>query len=302
MIGAHGQASAEYAGLLALAALVGAGLALIAGPSLPGAIRDALISVLSGRPGAPASPPIGAADIADVQSALLPGADALTPDAALISLARRHGSDGAEAVADAVLLDAARAAAPWLGRQRAYRAWTTLGGGPYELPPEPAGDHDVEAPTGRAVVTWVGVSAQRRAVTAALAHHTNLTALGLEVVSMIPGARLARGAAALGAQRLDQALFERAPEAVHAARTGSGIVDLVSGDDAEVPAGLRAGDVVVEWAVHRTPWRDGHPDDGPRVAVGRAIDLLPPAQDYEHVVYLRPRQGGLEVIAERWAR
>ena len=303
MTGAHGQASAEYAGLLALAALLGAGLALIAGPPLLGAIRDALVSVISGHARAPVSQRAGAADIADVQSALLPDPDVLTPDAALLSLTRRHGSDGAEAIADALLLDAARTTAPWLGRQRVYRAWTQLAGGPYELPSEPEGDHDVETPTGRPVVTWIGVSAQRRAVAAAFAHRTSATALGLEVVSMIPGAKLARGAAAVGARRVGQAVLEHVPEAVHAVRTGSSVVELVgSGGASDVPAGLRSGDVIVEWTVHRTPWRDGHPDDGPRAAVGRGIDLLPPAQDYEHVVYLRPHQGGLEIVAERWAR
>jgi hypothetical protein len=302
MTGAHGQASAEYAGLLALAALLGAGLALIAGPPLLGAIRDALVAVLSGESRTPASERASAADIADVQSALVPGADALTPDAALLALGRRHGSAGADEIADALLLDAARIAAPWLGRPRIYRAWTQLAGAPYAPAPRRTRDHDVETPTGQPVVTWISVSAQRRAVATALAHHTSATALGLEIVSIIPGAQLARGAAAVGARRVGQAVLEHLPEAVHAARTGSDVVDLVSGDGSDVPAGLRAGDVVVEWTVHRTPWRDGQPDDRPRVAVGRGIDLLPPAQDYEHVVYLRPHPGGLEIVAEQLAR
>ena len=47
----------------------------------------------SPRPSAPSRcPPIvGAADIADVQSALSPATKPLTPDAALLALARRHG-------------------------------------------------------------------------------------------------------------------------------------------------------------------------------------------------------------------
>ena len=302
MTGAQGQASAEYSGLLALAALLGAGLALIAGPPLLGAIRGALAAVLSGQSRTPAAAHASAADIADVQSALLPGADTLTPDAALLALGRRHGPAAAAELANALLLDAARAVAPWLGRPRVYRAWTQLAGGPYELAPGRAGDHDVETPTGPPVVTWISVSTQRRAVAAALAHHTSATALGWEVVSMIPGARLARGAAAVGVRRAGQAVLEHLPEAVHAARTGSGFVGLVSGEGSDVPAGLRAGDVVVEWTVHRTPWRDGRPDDRPRSAVGRGIDLSPPARDYEHVVYLRPHPGGLEIVAERLAR
>lgn len=302
MTNTHGQASAEYAVLLGLAALLGAGLALIAGPPLLGAIRDAVAAALSGGSQAPVATHAGAADIADVQSALLPGADALTPDAALLALERRHGSAEAGEIARALLLQAARTTAPWLGRVRIYRAWTQLGGGPYDPAPAGAGNHDVETPTGAPVVTWISVSAQRRAVAAALAHHTSPTALGLEVVSMIPGARLARGAASVGAKRVGQAVLEHLPEAVHAARTGSGVAELVSDEERDVPAGLRAGDVVVEWTVHRTPWRSGHADHHLRTAAGRGIDLLPPARDYEHVVYLRPQPSGLEVVAEQLAR
>ena len=69
-----------------------------------------------------------------------------------------------------------------------------------------------------------------------------------------------------------------------------------------MPAGLRAGDVIVEWPVHRTPWRDGRADDHVPAEVGRGIDLLPPVQDYEHVVYLRPQPSGLGVVGERLAR
>ena len=45
--GVHGQASVEYAGLLALAAVLGATLALIAGPPLVHAVRNALTAVLT---------------------------------------------------------------------------------------------------------------------------------------------------------------------------------------------------------------------------------------------------------------
>jgi hypothetical protein len=302
MTGAHGQASAELAALLALAVILGASAALIAGPPLAGAVRTARAAVLARESSPPSEPHVSAADIADVQAALAPGADALSPDAALLALERRHASDDADAVADAVLLDAARASAPWLGAPRAYRAWTQLGGGPYEPLPAPGGDHDVETPTGPPVVTWIGIAAQRTAVADALAHHTSPTAIGLEVISMIPGARLARTAAAAGADRVVQAVLEHAPEAVHAVNTGSGVVELVEGEGGDVPAGLRAGDVTVEWPVHRSAWRDGRRYDVPAVAVGRGIDLLPPAQDYEHVVYLRPSAGGLAIVAERWVR
>ena len=104
-------------------------------------------------------------------------------------------------------------------------------------PRETRGDHDVETPTGAPVVTWIGVSAQRAAVAAALAHHTSATAIGLDAFSLIPGVKLARGAASAGARRF----LEHLPEAVHAARTGSGAVELMAGDGGDVPAGMRAG-------------------------------------------------------------
>ena len=303
MTGAQGQASVEFAGLLALAVVLGASVALIAGPPLAGAVRSALVAVLSRASSPPAAAPrVSAADIADIQAALLPGGDAQSPDAALLALERRHASDDAASVADAVLLDAARAAAPWLGAPRAYGAWTQLGSGPYEPVRANPGGRDVETPTGPPVVSWIGITAQRTAVADALAHHTSPAAIGLEVISMIPGARLARTAAAAGADRVVQAALEHAPEAVHAVNTGSGVVDLVEGEGGDVPPGLRAGDVIVEWPVHRSAWRDGRRYEAPPVAVGRGIDLLPPAQDYEHVVYLRPRAGGLAIVAERWAR
>lgn len=52
MTTAGGQASAEYAGLLGLAALLGATLALVVAPPLLGAVRDALAAALS-RGGSP---------------------------------------------------------------------------------------------------------------------------------------------------------------------------------------------------------------------------------------------------------
>ena len=88
MTAVTGQASVEYAGLLGLAAVLGAALALVAGPPLLGAVRNAFVAALSGRAHSPAPVVAGAADIADVQSALLPTTDGLTPDAALLALGR----------------------------------------------------------------------------------------------------------------------------------------------------------------------------------------------------------------------
>ena len=134
MTSIQGQASAEYAGLLALAAILGATLALIAGPPLVHAIRGALSGALSGTTRGSAPVVARAADVADLQSALLATDAAVTPDAALVALRSRHGDVRAREIADALVLDAARAAAPWLGRPRTYRAWLRLPDGPYEAP------------------------------------------------------------------------------------------------------------------------------------------------------------------------
>src|SRR5512141_1018354 len=106
MTSIRGQATAEYAGLLAVAAVLGAVLALAAGPPLASAVRDALAAMLTGRVErvAPVAP--AAADITDVQSALLPGDEAVTPDAALLALGSRHGAAQAGRIAAAVLLSA----------------------------------------------------------------------------------------------------------------------------------------------------------------------------------------------------
>ena len=159
-----GQASVEYAGLLGLAAVLGAALALTAGPPLAGAVRDAFASALSRDAPAQERAIAGAADIADVQSALLGGEDAPTPDAALVALRRRHAAAHADEVASAVLLGAALATTPWLGARRAYRAWSSPDDGPYESLIAANGDRDVEQPTGGPVAMWVTVAAQRRAV------------------------------------------------------------------------------------------------------------------------------------------
>ena len=113
MTAVTGQASVEYAGLLGLAAVLGAALALVAGPPLLGAVRNVFVAALSGRAHSPAPVVAGAADIADVQSALLPTADGLTPDAALLALGQRHSDEDAHDLADSLLLAAARATAPW---------------------------------------------------------------------------------------------------------------------------------------------------------------------------------------------
>ena len=118
---------------------------------------------------------------------------------------------------------------------------------------------------------------------------------------MIPGARLARGAAAAGARRVVRAGLEHLPEAVHAARTGWGN-ELADSDGGDVPAGMRAGDVIIEWPVHRSVWRRGREDASPRVAVGRGIALLPPAQDYRTSSTCDLAPAASPSSPSRWAR
>ena len=296
MTGIQGQASAEYAGLLALAALLGATLALIAGPPLVHAVRSALGAVLSGSARGPAPVAATAADIADLQSALLATDAALTPDAALVALARRHGEARAHEIADVLVLDAARAAAPWLGRPRTYRAWLRLGDGPYEHAEDEAGDRDEELPTARPTVSWITVAAQRRALAAHLAHHTSATKLLLDAFGLTPGGGLLR-VGPVGAGQVARVAL-RVPHALDTAVAGTEVVDLLHSDPGDIPPGARAGDVVVEWPVHRTFWREGREDPSPLVDLGDALGRHPPAHDYLHLVFLRPGPHGLRVIGE----
>jgi hypothetical protein len=293
-----GQASAEYAGLLGLAAVIGAALALAAGPPLASAVRDVLVAALSGGATAPSAVAASAADIADVQSTLLVGEDALTPDAALVSLSRRHPAEEADAVASAVLLSTALAATPWLGTGHTYRAWLRRDDGPYEPPAEGSGDRDTEQPTGAPVAMWVTVGAQRRSVEAALAPHRNLVAVALDIVSLIPEGGLVRLAVRAGGGPFERAALTSVRDAVEGARKTLDAVDVVEADAGDVPAGMRAGDVVVAWPVHRTAWRAGRIDPAPRRIAPHGFGSVPLVQDYLHLVFLRPGAHGLAVIAQ----
>jgi hypothetical protein len=293
-----GQASAEYAGLLGLAAVIGAALALAAGPPLAGALRDALVSALSR--GATASSPgaATAADIADVQSTLLVGEASLTPDAALVALRRRHTAEEADAVASAVLLSTALATAPWLGASHTYRAWLRRDDGPYEPPAEESGDRDTEQPTGPPIAMWVTVGAQRRSVEAALASQPNLVAAALDVISLIPEGGLVRLAVRAGGGPFERAALTSVRDAVDGARKTLDAIDVVGSDAGDVPPGMRAGDVVVAWPVHRTAWRAGRRDPAPRRVAPHGFGSVPLVQDYLHLVFLRPGAHGLAVIAQ----
>jgi hypothetical protein len=292
---ASGQASAEYAGLLALATLLGAMLALVAAPPLVGALRDAIATALAWHARDPVPLAVSAADIADVQPALL-GPDPQTPDAALVALGRRHGATEAAAVADAIVLGSARVAAPWLGTRRIYRAWVHRDDGPFDPNAEASGDRDVEQPTGPPAVQWVTVAEQRRGVSAALARHVNVVGIALDILTLIPETALVRGLGRMGARPFEQTAAARARGAIERGRIATDAIELFDSHDGGLPPGMRPGDVVVAWPVHRTAWRDGRPDPAPRIGIGRVSVRL--VQDYVHLVFLRPGATGLRVIAE----
>ena len=292
-----GQASVEYAGLLALAAVIGALVALTAGPPLVGAVRDAFASALARGGPAHGRVATGAADIADVQAALLPGGDAPTPDAALVALRRRHTPAHADEVASALILDAARATTPWLGASLAYRAWASPHDGPYKALVAASGDRDVEAPTGAPIAVWITVAAQRRAIAAGLAHHPDLAGLALDAVALIPSGSLVQLGARLSASSVEKLVATSARDAIEGARTTLDAIAVVESDDGDLPPGTRAGDVVVAWPVHRTAWRDGHIDPDPRID-SHGFGSVHLFQDYTHIVFLRPGAHGLAVIAQ----
>lgn len=295
--GVNGQASVEYVGLLALAAVLGAMLALIAGPPLVDVIRGALVAVLSGQAHQPASAIASAADIADVQSALAPAEEAATPDAAMLALSRRHGEERAGEVTDALLLAAARDVAPWLGLARTYRPWAQPDDAPFEPANAADADRDVENPTGAPRVKWITVAAQRSALSSALAHHTSPGKIALDIAGLIPVAGLARPAIEAGARRIVRFGVTRLPRAIDTETAGSAVIDLAGSDDGDVPAGMRAGDVVVAWPVHRTFWRGGLRDRKPFFVRGLEFNWHP-VPDYLHVIFLRPGPAGLQVVAE----
>lgn len=284
MTATGGQASVEYAGLLALAAVIGASLALVAGPPLAHAVRTALVRALSAGAHNPAAIAPGAADIADVQSALRPGEDAMSPDAALLALAQRHGTGPAAEIADAILLAAARTAAPWLATTRVYRAWKRSADGPYRSTTT-TGDRDVESPIGPPVVTWTTAGEQRRLLAIALAHHTEPAAVALDLVGSIPLAKVPVIAGVASARLLGKIAFEVLPESVEALHRAVTVVELLHSEEGGVPPEVGVGDVVIAWPVRRTFWRGGRSDRR------RAVD-------YEHRVVLRPGAGGLQVVAE----
>jgi hypothetical protein len=300
MSGTQGQASVEWAGLLALAAVIGAALALIAGPPLAQAVRVVLVAALSSGAGETAAPIVAtAADIADVQSALSPPGGALTTDAALLALGRRHGSERGQEIAEQILLATARERSPWLGRARSYRPEARLGER-FE-PAEPgAVDYDVEAPTGSPTATWVTIAKQRGALEHGIGHHTDRVEVGLDVASLVPGIEGIRavGDAGVFAVRSVARSLGRGQKTVGLAQAGIEVLGVLQASDGGVPGGMLVGDVVISWPVHRTAWRGGHVEAHPLTDFEHGFGAHELPHDYRHVVYLRPLAGGLAVIGE----
>jgi hypothetical protein len=282
MTGTQGQASVEWVGLLAVAAILGAALALIAGPRLVHAVRDALIAALPGGPAKTSIRTASVADIADVQSALGPAETALSPDAALLALARRNGSADAIELADRLVLAAALERSPSLGAPRTLVVQSPADGHAAGARVDTTYDRVVEVPLGAPTATWVTVAAQERTLAGALSHHADRTEVGLSILGLMPGLKAARELGT-GAARW---LATRIPKSVHRLSTGIEVLDVVKTDDGGVPGGMLAGDIVVSWPVRRTTWREGREEP---------LDTAPA---YRRFVYFRPTAGGLAIVGE----
>jgi hypothetical protein len=281
MTGSDGQASVEWVGLMAIAAILGAALALIAGPRLVHAVRDALIAALSGEPARTSARTASVADIADVQSALGSSESALSPDAALLALARRDGRAGALEIADRLVLEAARERAPSLGAPRTLVVHDRPGYAARERG-DTSSDRAVEVPLAPPTATWVTVAAQEQALAGALSHHTDRTEVALDVVGLLPGLKSAReiGEFGIGVGRW---LATRGPKSINRLSTGIEVLDVVRADAGGVPGGMLAGDIVVSWPVRRTTWHEGRAEA---------------ASVFRDFVYFRPTAGGLAIVGE----
>jgi len=283
MTGTQGQASVEWVGLMAIAAVLGASLALIAGPRLAHAVRDALISALSGDPATSQPRAASIADIADVQSALGPAGTALSPDAALLALTRRDGSARAIEIAGRLVLDAARERLPSLGAPRTHFVPSRAPGYAARAQIDTAYDRVVEVPLGAPTATWVTVAAHEQALTGALSHHTERTEVGLNLLGFVPGMKAAREAGELGSDAV-RWLGSRFPKSFNRFTSGVDVLGVVTTDDGGVPGGMLAGDIVVSWPVRRTTWHEGRREP---------LDRAPVYRDF---VYFRPTANGLAIV------
>jgi hypothetical protein len=289
MSASQGQATVEWAGLLALAAVLGSALALIAGPPLVHAVQSALASALGGRPSARRAPLVAsAADIADVQSALTGAASQITPDAALLALGRRHAIADADELADRILLATALRHAPSLGAPVTRRLYPDVDHRVAGRTPEGNSDRDVETPTGAPSATWVTTVAQRDALAGALAHHTRKLDVAMGLASFIPilGAHRTTEVGASGVRLALRFIARHGQDTYEQAQAGVALADSLQSSDEGVPGGMLAGDVVVSWRAHVTAWRDG------------AATRESASSNYTHIVYLRPIGGELAIVGE----
>ena len=179
MTGAGGQASAEYAALLAVAALLGAGLALMAGTAVARCRTHGIRQRALGRGASPGANrrhrgrhrrcPIGA------------------------RTCRTDAGRGAARTGRASWTRACRRRSP--ARSCSQRPARPNPASARRTPTAPgrtsttvrtrravdgSEDRDVETPTGAPVALWITVAAHHRAISAALAHHTSLSALALD--------------------------------------------------------------------------------------------------------------------------
>ena len=255
------------------------------------AVRSVLAAALATTRGHKRSRCPTAADIADVQSALLPGDAAMTPDAALLALERRHGREAAEALASAVLLGVARSVravarqAPDVSRldprrRRSIREHGRNRGRPRRRGPDGIADRHVghrRRPAPRD-------DGRHRASHECAAPSHSIWRRGARWRSR---ARRRRRDTA-GARPGDAATASDRPGA-----GGDGVVNLFNVDGDAIPPGVLSGDVEVAWPAHRTFWRNGRIDPAPSITLGSVNSPLT-AFDYWHRVYLRPGSGGLD--------
>jgi hypothetical protein len=269
--------------------VIGSGLALIAGPPLVHAVRAGLASALAGASSPRRATLVAtAADVADVQAALTTTGTAITPDAALLALGRRHDAGESRALADGILLADALRQIPALGGAVTSRPHPQVDHRSAGRVPEGNDDLDVETPSGPATAAWVTTAAQRAALAGVLTHHTDRVdaVVGIASLASVPGTRKLTELGAGGVRFGIRFVIRHGEDTFSDALTGLALADSLDNADEGVPGGLLAGDVAVSWPVHLTSWHDG---------VERPASA---SSDYRHVVYLRALAGGLAIVGE----
>ena len=217
MNGTQGQASVEWAGLLAIAAVLGAvaradrgSAARACGARCPDRRRSRATRCRS----QPTTASI--ADIADVQSALLgPAGTALSPDAALLALARRDGRARAIEIADRLAAGRCAGATAVARRAAHVLAWPSRATGSTPgASSTPSDDHEVETPVGPPTVAWVTVAdhEQRRARAPSPTTPVSLARSRSTSSGCLPGLQAAREAGELGHRRPSPAGSDALPE------------------------------------------------------------------------------------------